>query len=339
MLLNQVFEFSMVLNEKKFHELLSKATVHSWDEESQEYTDCSFVDKGILIKYRDTQYKKKVSLTYNMNWKRMNELTDINKVVNNFDKMVRGYFKNKYSLQDFRLSGVVLVADVKMDQRCLVDEYLKVIRRIGKVKNFEVSEVEHIDKSQCFCLKGKSNGIQFMAYSLETVINEHFKKLKEDEKKIKTVVKDAKGIIRFEVRLDKSKAINSYIEATDTKGSIKELLVEQQNVFMGIIKQIIPYGDFYKKDKIMEILHNEVHDKVLRRKMMRLVTLIPEKKSLHVAQKSMFCKRDMNQIMEAFAEINLSPVTIGKRQDMKHLDNIYFYMRLCEEKSVNIDLL
>ena len=81
-----------------------------------------------------------------MNWKRMDEPTDSDKVVSNFDKMVRGYFKNKYSLQDFKLSVVVLVADVKMEHRYLVNEYLKVFRRIGKVKNFEVSKVEHMDK-------------------------------------------------------------------------------------------------------------------------------------------------------------------------------------------------
>ena len=76
----------------------------------------------------------------------------------------------------------------------------------------------------------------------------------------------------------------------------------------------------------MEILHNEVQDKVLRRKMLRFVTLIPEKKSLHLAQKSMNCKRDMKQIMDEFVKINLSPVTIGKRQDIKCLETLYSYM-------------
>ena len=75
------------------------------------------------------------------------------------------------------------------------------------------------------------------------------------------------------------------------------------------------------KDKTMEILHNEVHDKVLRRKMMRLVTLIPEKKSLRLAQKSMSCRRDMTQIMDEFVRINVSPVTLAKRQEVKYLNN------------------
>ena len=64
--------------------------------------------------------------------------------------------------------------------------------------------------------------------------------------------------MRLEVKLDRSKAVNSYTEATATKEVIKELLLERQNIFMMVLKQIIPYGNFYKKDKTMEILHNEV---------------------------------------------------------------------------------
>ena len=59
--------------------------------------------------------------------------------------------------------------------------------------------------------------------------------------------------------------------------------------------------------------------------MLRLLALIPEKKSLHLAQKSMSC-RDMEKIIDAFAKINVSPITISKRQDTRHLKNIYFYM-------------
>ena len=79
-------------------------------------------------------------------------------------------------------------------------------------------------------------------------------------------------------------------------------------------------------DKAVEIVRKEVKNIVLRRKMLRLLMLIPEKKSLYLAQKTMSCSRDMNKIMEEFANINLSPVTLSKRQDVKQLDNIYKWM-------------
>ena len=56
--------------------------------------------------------------------------------------------------------------------------------------------------------------------------------------------------------------------------------------------------------------------------MLRLVALISEKKSLYLAQKAMEC-RNMEKIMRAFAKINVSPVTISKRQDVRQLRNIY----------------
>lgn len=326
MLLNQIFELTMRVDGKRFQEILSEADIHEWNEDKQEYTDASSVDKGIVIKYFDYQYKKKVLLTYNLQWKRMNDLTEVDKIVNDLNKFIKDYFRKKYSMKDFKLSAVVLVTDIKMEQRHLVGEYLKVFRRIGRVKNYEVTEVDHLEKKQYFCLSGKSNGIQFMVYNLETVIKEHLRKLHRDKKMIQDTIKDARDVLRLEVRLDKSKAVNSYTEANTTTDIMKEMLLKRQNIFMMVLKQIVPHGNFYKKDRTMEILHNEVQDKVLRRKMMRLVTLIPEKKSLHLAQKSMSCKRDMGQIMEEFLKINLSPVTLSKRQDVKYFENIYSYI-------------
>ncbi len=56
--------------------------------------------------------------------------------------------------------------------------------------------------------------------------------------------------------------------------------------------------------------------------MLRLIALLPEKKSLHLAQKALNC-RDVAAVMEAFVKINLPPVTISKRHEVKALDNIY----------------
>lgn len=56
-----------------------------------------------------------------------------------------------------------------------------------------------------------------------------------------------------------------------------------------------------------------------------MVALIPEKKSVYVAQKAMNCRR-MRKVLEGFPKINLSPVTISKRQDIKYLKNLYAYI-------------
>ena len=84
-------------------------------------------------------------------------------------------------------------------------------------------------------------------------------------------------------------------------------------------------GDYYKKGKAIEIIHNKVSDSILRRRMLHLLTLIPEKKSLYLAQKAMNC-RDIEKVMEEFARIDLSPVTISKRHYIKYLENLYHYL-------------
>ena len=58
---------------------------------------------------------------------------------------------------------------------------------------------------------------------------------------------------------------------------------------------------------------------------LRLLVLIPEKKSLHLAQKATGFG-DVEKIMEAFARINLSPVTLSKRHDLKYMDSLYSYL-------------
>ena len=39
-----------------------------------------------------------------------------------------------------------------------------------------------------------------------------------------------------------------------------------------------------------------------------------------------FIDRNMEKVVEAFAKINVSPVTISKRHDIKYLKNLYAYI-------------
>lgn len=144
-------------------------------------------------------------------------------------------------------------------------------------------------------------------------------------KELKSVAEKSEGVIRAEVRLAKPKAIRVYVRASDVFGQIKELIKKCEEIFMDIFVQIVPFGAFYKKDKAVEIIHKKVSDSVMRRKMLRLVQLIPEKKSLYLAQKAMKC-RNIEKVMDAFAKIDVSPVTISKRQDLKYLKNIYEFL-------------
>ena len=127
------------------------------------------------------------------------------------------------------------------------------------------------------------------------------------------------------MRLTKTKTVRIYADKEDISAQIITLSEKCQDIFLETFVRIIPYGDFYKKGKAEEIIRREIKDAGLRRRMLRLVELIPEKKSLHLAQRAMNC-RNIEKVIKAYAKINLSPITISKRQDVKYLKNLYDYI-------------
>ena len=200
-----------------------------------------------------------------------------------------------------------------------------VIKRVGKVKGFSPANYDCFDDKASFCLSGNSNDTDFLLYDLEDAVMSKLRSEDAGWKQLRSASEQTKGLLRSEVQLTKPKAVREYAGAASIANQIAEVMKNSTDAFMDTFAQVIPFGDFYKMDAAVKIIRSEISDTTMRRKMLRLLDLIPEKKSLYLAQKEMRC-RSKEKIMEAFAEINLSPVTISKRHDLKHLDNIYFYM-------------
>ena len=228
-------------------------------------------------------------------------------------------------LDDFILSGMRLVMDINVGTHDAVLAYLKVLRRISRVKGFSPVSYECFEDINSFCLDGNSNGIEFMIYGLEGLYRKQFNEGDIGRKRFKELIKESEGILRTEVWLAKTKAVRVYAKGEGIFNQIINLTEKRRDIFLEIFARIIPFGDFYKKGKAEEIIQQEIKDARLRRRMLRLVELIPEKKSLYLAHKAMEC-RNIEKVVEAFAKINLSPVTISKRHDIKYLKNLYTYI-------------
>ncbi len=324
MYINQIFELSMVLDNKRFHQVFKHVYNKNgyMEKKEDEYIDKSLEEKGITVVYRDSQYKKKIKLFVNIGRLLNGCEFDLNKVARKLKKRIGEYFDFKYKLDDFILSGMRLVVDINVGSRENVQAYLKVFRRIGRVKGFSPASYECFEDVDSFCLGGNSNGIEFMIYDLEGLYRKQSKESGIGRKRFKELIKESDGILRSEVRLAKTKAVRAYVGEEDIFGQIINLSENHQDIFLEIFTRIIPFGDFYKKGKAEENIRSEIKDARLRRRMLRLVELIPEKKSLYLTHKALNC-RNMEKVVEAFAKINLSPVTISKRQDVKWLKNIY----------------
>jgi len=317
MYINQIFELSIVLDSEKFKKAFS--TVYSRADYlrkiEDECIDQSMAAKGITVTFRDSQYKKKIRLIVNKHVV-LGGSSDTDKLIRKLDKRISEYFNHRFSLEDFVLSGMNLVTDIDVGSQSAVSAYLKVIKRVGRVKGFSPSYCDHLDEAASFCLSGNSNGIDFLMYDLKGAVTDHIRS------------KDtgcSGGILRAEVQLTKPKAIRAYTDAASTSIQIVELSEKCQSIFMDTFTHIVPFGDFCKKDEAAEIIQKQVNDAILKRRMLSLLTLIPEKKSVYLAQKAMNC-RNMEKVMDAFAKINLSPVTISKRENSNRLECFYSYL-------------
>lgn len=320
--INQVFELSMLLDADHFQKLIARKR-SCLKELDDEYLDTSLTAKSITVIYRDSRYKKRVRLLVNSSLV-TDASSDTDKMLRKLDKRISEYFDHKYTMDDFTLSGVTLTVDINVGSHEKASDYLKVIKRVGKVKGFSSVSYDCFDEKVSFCLSGNSNDTDFLLYDLEKATIDQLRNADAGRKQLQSMSERIKGILRAEVRLTKSKAIRKYADATDTSSQIVEMMKNSTDAFMDTFARVVPFGDFYKMDAAVEIVRNEVKDSIMRRRMLRLLALIPEKKSLHLAQKAINC-RDVEKVMMAFTKIDLSPVTISKRHDVKHLENIYSY--------------
>lgn len=327
MYINQVLELSMELDRDRFQKVLNriykKAGYLEGDNEG--YIDQSMASKGITVIYRNSQYKKKIKLIVEPRLVSDSKLSDTDRLIRKLDKRINEYLDFKYRLDDLVLSGVTLAADIDVHSYENVSAYLKVLRRIGRVKGYSPADYDCFENVDSFCLDGISNSITFWIYDLEGLIRDRLRNEDINQKKLKSIHRESEGIIRAEVRLTKPKAVRVYTDAADAYGQIADLSQKSQSVFLDVFANIIPFGDYYKKGEAVELIRSEVKDCTLRRKMLQLVALIPEKKSLYLAQKAMNC-RNIEKVMEEFSKINLSPVTLSKRHDVQHLTNLYSYL-------------
>ena len=325
--INHIFELSMVLDGEKFHKVFDKVRDHteSLEKIGDEYIDHALDSKGITVICRNSQYRKKIKVLVNSGSSSKWSIADPERFIRKLDKRIREYFGFKYKLNDFNLSGMTVVADINVGNSKMITEYLKVLKRIGRVKGFSVVGYDCFDNNMSFCMEGNSNSIDFLLYDLKSTLVNQLRQAGIRRKELKLVVEESEGVLRSEVRLTKPKAIRAYAKAYDIAGQIAELSEKSKDVFLETVTRIVPFGDFYKKDEAVEIIQRDVKDGAMRRKMLRLLVLIPEKKSLYLAQKAINC-RDIEMVKDCFARINLSPVTIGKRQDVMRLKNIYKYI-------------
>jgi len=323
---------------------LNSITFHDWrnivrnkktyDRDSE--TDFSYVKEGITIWYHKTKHRKWIKLIINPS--RILGLDDLitlwepnkqnrGQLIFELDKFIEEYFDSEYELKDFTLTRIDFTKNVRLGNKEKVSAYIKFLHNIRKVKGFSPKygkrDTWYIEDFG-FDLEGNSNGIDFTAYDKEAAVEDNMKNMRFKRKEIKERLEMAKGVLRFEVKLTTQKAIRNYTDEEDTVKRINKLSKNSEKIFLDTFIRVVPFGDIYKKDKALKIIEENVDDKKLQKKMLQLLELVPKKKSLYLAQK-VLNDRNIDRILAGFHQQNLSPVTISKRQKIKHLKNLYTF--------------
>lgn len=340
------FELTLETNSKDFNYLLSSAykmakkykhrvgysTRHTSNDVRVD--DC-LASHGITVEYHNCDYRKTIKLRVNPSevlggsdlqlW--IPDKRNINTLIELLDNHIGSYFHYRYKLNNLMLTRVEFTANLDVGKEN-VPAYINLMHKIGKVKKFSNKYSKYnfasdkIEKKHSFDLEGNTNGIAFTVYDKEADLK---KKGKESK------AKKAKGLLRIEVRLKKRKAVqetlHNYTDDSDitTKKQIKLVAKNSSEIFLNTFVDIVPCGDFYRLKDAEKLVNESDFKKNQKDKMLRLLRLIPEKKSLYLAMKELNV-RNANEVLMWFAKLNVSPITISKRADTEFLKNLYSFL-------------
>lgn len=341
------FELTLETNAKNFNYLLSRAYMkakknkhrlgHStWHTEKDVRVDDTLAANGITVEYHNYDHRKMVKLRVNPSvvlggndlklWKP--NIRNTEALIDEINEHIDDYFDPDYTVDDFTLSRVEFTVNLDVGKK-RVPTYIRLMHKIGQVKGFSAKfstpdyAAGDIKKENSFDLEGKTNGIAFTIYDKEADLKD---KGKEDK------AKKAEGILRAEVRLKKRKAVQAAIrklnrnpDSLTTEKQIALVSTKSKQIFLETFVAIVPFGDYYRlKAAERRISESDLKPKK-KETMLNLLRLVPEKKSLYLAFKESKI-RHKDEVLLWFAELNVSPITISKREDLKYLKNLYEYI-------------
>ena len=298
--------------------------------------DFSCVENGIIVWFHGTERRQWIKLIVNPS--RVLGMDDVVKLwkpdgknrkllFHELDCFYINYFNSYYKLNDFTLTRYDLTKNLKLGSQDLVTAYIMFLHNIKKVKGFAPKYSKKDDgynSDLSFDLKGKTNGVDVTAYDKAAAIKANMENMEFKQKEMAKRMKLAEGMLRIEVKLVSQESIRKNTGTDDTEKRIIKLCKDGEWIFGAYLNGVVPRGDIYKKDKALEIIESNVDDKKMKQKMILLLELIPQKKSLYLAKKVMN-DRNIERIMDEFERIQLCPVTISKRQEIKNLKGLHTF--------------
>ena len=175
--INPVFELTRIVDGEEFQRLFTRVQKVLDPGDGDEYVDRSLSHKGLTVVYRKSQYKKKVRLVINtavmIGERLFGPMGCFPKVESEGSQNT---LVDNVSLEAFTATGVTMTADLPIGDQARVSAYLRVLRRLGRVKHFSPVSYACFSAHNSFCLEGNSNDTMFMAYDLRSLLEKQLGK-------------------------------------------------------------------------------------------------------------------------------------------------------------------
>lgn len=249
----------------------------------------------------------------------------IQEALNSADAMLTGEFGEDFAINNLELSRVDYRINVNVGSSENVRAYINLLYRCDKRKGYKVIGLEcpDFDSTKGYTARNDIAGTEISFYDKQKQLEQ--RKYEESER--------ASGILRIELRLTKIKAVKEH-----TKGCINNheriiyCIGNSRREILGVVRQLIPDGDYYTMKKAREILEKSVKSQKLQDRMIEMLKLTKRLGSIRLAKKelrnidSKIKHEYFNMMMEEFENIGVNPVVLDKKSVVSTLPGLFTFL-------------
>lgn len=240
-------------------------------------------------------------------------------------------------IKNFYLKRVDFCTNICLSSCDAVNEYMKLLHqgsypyKFNRLQEYSNSQRKWIATKNSFTVNSKH--IQFSLYNKYKQLKEEANKYSLDE------IEEAKGIIRIELRIERS-VINRKEKKYDLEDAYAFLGFASQMANEDIpryLKMTYGSGNFVTYKRAKEIIENAHYRESTKDLLLQMLSAVKETRSLQSVKKALG-KKDYSKCMRLFNKLEISPITINKRANSKAFFHPLFYIETanCNQPALEI---
>lgn len=223
-------------------------------------------------------------------------------------------------LDEMILTRLDFCQNVHLGTQDLVEIYMKMVKRCRIPKGFKMDMYKDEMIRKWIYPK---NGVKLSKKSLTISIYNKKAQL-ENEMPYFQNIRDAEGIIRFEIQAKYHKLFN--LKSKKGKKALRDFLNDCRSIsseqFEYYIPKLFGEGDFYSIKRGIEIIEQSEYSDAIKESMIAMMRLTSTRKSLDKAISEMiengYSEKQIPNLLKKFDALELSPCTLPRRWEFEN---------------------